>query len=70
LDWCCLLCCQRHRCCRYLCLLLPATLPLQGQDFSGQNLQRSNFTSADCRDCNFSKSQLQVRGEASQRGLG
>lgn len=26
---------------------------MKGQDFSKQNLQRSNFTAADCRDCNF-----------------
>lgn len=26
---------------------------VKGQDFSNQQLQRSNFTAADCRDCNF-----------------
>lgn len=30
-----------------------------GRDFSNQQLQRSNFTAADCRDCNFTKSNLQ-----------
>lgn len=31
---------------------------LKGRDFSNQNLQRSNFTSADCRDCSFKGSKL------------
>lgn len=33
---------------------------VKGQDFSNQNLQRSNFTAADARDCNFKNSQLQA----------
>jgi uncharacterized protein YjbI with pentapeptide repeats len=33
----------------------------QGQDFSNQDLQRSNFTAADARDASFKNSKLQVR---------
>ena len=33
---------------------------LKGRDFSNQKLQRANFTAADCRDCNFSGSNLQA----------
>lgn len=39
-------------------------LPLQGRDFSKQDLQRSNFTSADARDANFAGSNLQARPPA------
>jgi len=31
---------------------------LKGRDFSKQDLRRSNFTAADCRDCNFKDSKL------------
>ena len=37
----------------------PVCVLPQGRDFSNQDLQRSNFTSADCRDCNFKNSKLQ-----------
>lgn len=33
---------------------------LKGRDFSQQKLQRSNFTAADCRDCDFHGANLQV----------
>lgn len=31
---------------------------IAGKDFSKQDLRRSNFTAADCRDCNFKNSKL------------
>lgn len=31
---------------------------IKGKDFSNQDLRRSNFTAADCRDCNFKNSKL------------
>ena len=31
---------------------------IAGKDFSKQDLRRSNFTAADCRDCNFKSSKL------------
>lgn len=32
---------------------------IKGRDFHGQDLRRSNFTAADCRNCNFSDCKLQ-----------
>lgn len=31
---------------------------IKGKDFSNQDLRRSNFTAADCRDCSFKNSRL------------
>jgi hypothetical protein len=43
---------------------------IQGKDFHGQDLRRSNFTSADCRNANFQGTKLQGEGRRWRSGLG